>query len=98
MKTKFEKNSKGYCNNGCGKEFALAEIKIQSKVVAHKGHVEQYYFNCPHCGEKYICFYSDNQVKAWQGVMHATKDEHLKKKLRIRINDRMQRLKDKFGA
>ena len=96
--TDYNAQTEIYCNNGCGKKSAMADIKPLVEVVQHKSHVERYYFNCPFCGEKYICFYSDNQVKAWQGVMAATKDAHLKKKLALRIKDRMQRLKDTYGG
>ena len=32
-----------YCNNGCGKKFAMANIKLLVEVVQHKSHVERNY-------------------------------------------------------
>ena len=48
-----------YCNNGCGKKFAMADIKPLVEVVQHKSHVERYYFNCPFCGEKYMLVFEN---------------------------------------
>ena len=50
-----------YCNNGCGKKFAMADIKPLVEVVQHKSHVERYYFNCPFCGENFSAYASAKQ-------------------------------------
>ena len=82
----------------CKGKIELDQDSIKIEIVQHKGHVERYYFVCPHCNKKYVCFYSDNQTKIWQSVKAVTKDEFLKKRLGLKIQDRMNKLKELYGV
>lgn len=45
---------KGICNLGCNQIFEDPIFK-EAKV---KDDIREVYFKCPHCGRKYICFYT----------------------------------------
>lgn len=56
--------------DSCKNVFDLEDVSIEAKIVTKQlesGQVTavQYYFLCPVCGIKYICFYKDRMVNEY---------------------------------
>lgn len=92
------KTQKVKCNKGCWRSFDLLKIKPLVEVVAEEKRIERYYFKCPHCGVKYVCFYSDDIIRAWQKDLENTKEVQLREKIFLNIKARMDMLKQKYGG
>ncbi|MBN3405726.1 hypothetical protein CF088_10580 [Clostridium botulinum] len=56
-----------YCDKGCKKKFEIKEFKERKL----KDGVIETYFKCPKCGEKYICFYTDKEIRLLQSKLRS---------------------------
>lgn len=86
--------------NKCKKNFI-----IKPKVKKHKEGIEELYFKCPHCKEKYTAFYIDKEGKELQKKIKVEyarynnisvgKEETLKriKDMQIRLDIKIKNLK-----
>jgi hypothetical protein len=50
------------CDNGCNEEFEINETDIKTAVVCDD--IEEHYFSCSHCGEKYVAYYTNSEIKS----------------------------------
>ncbi|EDS77315.1 transglycosylase [Clostridium botulinum C str. Eklund] len=50
------------CDDGCKEEFELTDLKELN----HDNDIVEVYFNCPNCGKKYICCYTDKSIRLKQ--------------------------------
>ncbi|WMJ81963.1 transglycosylase [Clostridium sp. MB40-C1] len=73
-----------YCNK-CNKDFEL-NIKVKK----YPGGVEETYFKCPHCKERYSSYFTDRNIRIKQGKVR-NKYEQLSKC--INMDDRTELLK-----
>lgn len=80
------------CNEGCNKQFEVKEFKERKL----KGGVREIYFKCTHCNKKYICFYTDREIRKLQTDLRNkrsnTKREEIEQ-LQQRIKEKMDKLK-----
>lgn len=82
--------------NKCGKKF---EINLKTRRLPLD--VREVYFICPHCKEKYVCYYTDPQIREKQKEINKMQDECWKIKSPAEKADmelRIMRLKDEIGA
>ncbi|ABS42177.1 hypothetical protein [Clostridium botulinum] len=56
-----------YCDKGCKKKFEIKEFKERKL----KDGVIETYFKCPKCGKKYICFYTDKEIRLLQAKLRS---------------------------
>ncbi|MCL1698204.1 hypothetical protein [Lysinibacillus sp. BPa_S21] len=47
------------CDKSCGHNFYVQHFK-EDKL---HNTIEKTYFNCPNCGQEYVCFYTDEEVR-----------------------------------
>lgn len=78
------------CTNGCNKEFEDPKFE-EDKV---KMDIREVYFKCPHCGKKYNCFYTDIGIRRLQALQRETKDTKEFEKLKEKVTNKMNRLKE----
>lgn len=52
-----------YCNK-CKHEF---EVKVKTKHIEND--VEEVFFNCPHCHERYTAYYTNDKIKQLQKIL-----------------------------
>ncbi|CAI6023171.1 hypothetical protein PAECIP112173_00332 [Paenibacillus sp. JJ-100] len=50
------------CNAGCNKQFTIEKFEIEQM----NDGVEQTYFECPHCKNRYVAFYTDPEIRKLQ--------------------------------
>lgn len=81
--------------DSCNKEF---EIKLQVK--KHPGAVEETYFICPKCKERYVSYFTDKDIRAKQKQINKLWEEYRKAKTQeevVRIADKIATLKAEIG-
>lgn len=83
---------KGICNLGCNQVFEDPIFK-EEKV---KEDINEVYFKCPKCGRKYTCFYTDREIRKLQALQRKTRDINEFNKLKEKVTERMNRLKDRM--
>ena len=81
---------KGICNLGCNKIFENPIFK-EAKV---KDDIREVYLKCPHCGRKYVCFYTDREIRKLQALQRKTKDQREFNKLKDKVTIKMNKLKE----
>lgn len=84
------------CNEGCNEEF-----KIQLKEKKFKNGIIETYFECPSCGKKYICFFTDKDIRRLQSKLRNACSKVLvpekeNKKIQFEIETKMNKLKEKM--
>lgn len=62
------------CNEGCKKQFEIKQLKERKL----KDGVIETYFKCPKCGRKYICFYTDKEIRKLQAELRDKWSKDLK--------------------
>lgn len=60
---------KALCDKGCKREFNIT--KFDEKEI--KPGIIETYFRCPHCYQKYTCFYTNFEIRAIQKKMRDRK-------------------------
>lgn len=83
---------KAVCNKGCGKTFMVKDLN--TKYISSD--IEKTYFNCPHCGEEYICLYTDENIRKMQKKQEKfiySGNKEMTKLLTIKIRQEMDKLK-----
>jgi len=78
------------CTKGCNKEFEDPVFK-EDKL---NGDIREVYFKCPHCNWKYTCFYTDREIRKLQALQRKTKDKKEFNKLKEKVTNRMNKLKE----
>lgn len=92
------KKQKVNCDK-CKKDFI-----IKLKVKKHKEGIEELYFKCPHCKERYTSYYIDREgkelqkkIRAKYNQLHITKDKNRVQKeikdMQVRLDIKMKNLK-----
>ena len=80
----------------CGKKF---EINLKTRRLPLD--VREAYFICPHCNEKYICYYTDPQIREKQKKISKLQEKCRELKNPAEKADmelRIMRFKDEIGA
>jgi hypothetical protein len=79
-----------YCNE-CKYEF-----DIKPRVKHYSKGVEEVFFNCPHCHERYTSYFTNPKIRKQQRIIRSTKDQILIKKLQVILKKDMDNLKEKM--
>ncbi|MCL1702511.1 hypothetical protein MWJ95_19060 [Lysinibacillus sp. Bpr_S20] len=66
------------CDKSCGHNFYVQHFK-EDKL---HNTIEKTYFNCPNCGQEYVCFYTDEEVRKLQ-----KRQRELQRKLKWMTDD-----------
>ncbi|ALA12727.1 hypothetical protein ABNB59_20600 [Paenibacillus larvae] len=87
---------KAICNKGCNKEFFAA---FRTKRL--KNGIEKIFFTCSQCGEEYVCYYTDPDIRQDQKRLRylrlkSNKKEH--DELHQKIKMKMDALKARMGS
>lgn len=78
------------CNEGCNKEFYNPEFK--EKTI--KNDIREVYFKCPYCERKYICFYTNREIRKLQALQRETRDIKKFEMLKNEVTNKMNSLKE----
>lgn len=92
-----------HCDAGCNQAFTFNDFSFEQ---LHDG-VEKTYFNCPHCGQEYVAFYRDEEVRKLQERVRkvqrrllsphydhdaaAKQEAKIKKKIKVKMDELRQR-------
>lgn len=74
---------------GCGKEFRIRRFTLDKLGDG----IEKTYFNCPHCGKEYLCFYTDKNIRDKQKKIRKMTNPLFIKKMKKDIAADMAELK-----
>lgn len=66
------------CDKSCGHNFYVQHFK-EDKL---HNTIEKTYFNCPNCGQEYVCFYTDEEMRKLQ-----KRQRELQRKLKWMTDD-----------
>lgn len=80
---------KSICDE-CNKEFDID--KFEEQII--KKDIREIHFKCPHCGKKYTCFYTDREIRKLQALQRKTKDIQEFNKLKEKVTNKMNKLKE----
>lgn len=82
-----------YCNE-CKHEF---EIKVRTKHI--KDDIEEVFFNCPNCHERYTSYYTNDKIKGLQKQVHLTMPKRNgKTALMNKIKEEMNKLEESIDT
>lgn len=73
------------------------EIKPKYEKVHSENNAIRYYFTCPCCNKKYICFYTDDKIEALLKEKAKINDIEQQEKLQQKIVKRMEELKEIYN-
>ena len=79
------------CDAGCGKSFVIKDL-LTAKL---DGGVEKAFFNCPHCGQEYVAYYTDPETRAMQAEIRDIR-ARLDKQYKEKLAKRHDKLKKKI--
>lgn len=78
----------------CEKCEQITTVTFQDK--RHAGGKVETFFTCQHCHHHYTTHVTDKRVRSWQEEKHQLRDADQRHNIQLRINRRMQRLKDEM--
>lgn len=70
--------------------------KINLKEKKYSQGKREAYFNCEQCNHRYTSYITDTRVRKWQDELRGIKDPVQRFNLQLKINQRMQKLKDEL--
>ena len=83
-----------YCNK-CKYDF---EIKVRTRQIDKE--IEEVFFNCPHCSERYTVYFTNDSIRKKQKLIRARHNELFKtkdkKKVQKEINQMQTMLKNEM--
>lgn len=82
------------CCNECKHEF---EVSVRTRYI--KDDIEEVFFNCPGCNERYTAYYTNNRIKELQKQIPLTMPKRNgKTALMNKIKEEMDRLEIMIGT
>ncbi|MGD6781338.1 hypothetical protein ACQCT3_18050 [Sutcliffiella horikoshii] len=86
----YEKGLSAVCEK-CGE---TTTVKFQDKL--HDAGKTETFFTCEHCNYHYTTHVTDKRVRLWQEEKDQLRDADQRHNMQLRINKRMERLKDEL--
>lgn len=77
----------------CGEDFDTSKIHQDFVSI----NVSRFYFQCPHCDEKFVSYYQDQETLKLQTLIKESKNRKEKRKWQKKLKRKQKKLKKTYG-